>query len=107
VIVLLGVWFLLIVAVALGWLSWVRGRWLVVGGAVTYPLYLLHLDLGGALLYLFQWRVPPLLLVPTVAGVMILIAWLVHRYVERPLAPRLRRALRWLGARTREPIRRG
>jgi peptidoglycan/LPS O-acetylase OafA/YrhL len=107
VIVLLAVWFVLIVAVALGWLSWVRGRWLVVGGAVTYPLYLLHLDLGGALLYLFQWRVPPPLLVPMVAGVMILVAWLVHRYVERPMAPRLRRALRWLGARTRGPVRRG
>jgi len=107
VIVLLAVWFLLIVAVALGWLSWVRGRWLVVGGAVTYPLYLLHLDLGGALLYLFQWRVPPPLLVPVVAGVVILVAWLVHRYVERPLAPRLRRALRWLGARARGPVRRG
>ena len=99
VIVLLAVWFLLIVAVALGRLSWVRGRWLVVGGAVTYPLYLLHLDLGGALLYLFQWRVPPPLLVPVVAGVVILVAWLVHRYVERPLAPRLRHALRRLGAR--------
>ncbi|HEY7597011.1 MAG TPA: acyltransferase [Actinophytocola sp.] len=107
VIVLLAVWFLLIVAVALGWLSWVRGRWLVVGGALTYPLYLLHLDVGGALLYLFQWRVPPPLLVPVVAGVVILLAWLVHRYVERPLAPRLRGALRWLGARARGPVRRG
>jgi peptidoglycan/LPS O-acetylase OafA/YrhL len=107
VIVLLAVWFLLIIAVGLGWLSWVRGRWLVLGGAVTYPLYLLHLDLGGALLYLFQWGVPPLLLVPMVAGVMILVAWLVYRYVERPLAPRLRRALRRLGARAREPVRRG
>ncbi len=108
VIVLLAVWFLLIVAVALGWLSWVRGRWLVVGGALTYPLYLLHLDLGGALLYLFQWRVPPPLLVPVVTGVVILVAWLVHRYVERPLAPQLRRALRWLGAHALVgPVRRG
>lgn len=93
VIVLLAVWFLLIIAVALGWLNWIRGRWLVAGGALTYPLYLLHLDLGGALLYLFQWRVPPPLLVPVVAGAMILLAWLVHRYVEQPLAPRLRSAL--------------
>jgi peptidoglycan/LPS O-acetylase OafA/YrhL len=105
VIVLLAVWFLLIVAVALGWLGWVRGRWLVVAGAVTYPLYLLHLDVGGALLYLFQWRVPPLVLVPVVAAVLIFIAWLVHRYVERPVAPRLRSALRLLGTRVRERAR--
>jgi peptidoglycan/LPS O-acetylase OafA/YrhL len=39
--------------------------------------------------------------------VVILVAWLVHRYVERPLAPRLRSALRRLGTRTREPVRRG
>ncbi|HEU5469260.1 MAG TPA: acyltransferase [Actinophytocola sp.] len=106
VIVLLAVWFLLIVAVGLGWLSWVRGRWLVVGGALTYPLYLLHLDLGGALLYLFQWHVPPPLLVPVVAGLMILIAWLVHRYVERPLAPQLKHALRWMGTRARGQVTR-
>jgi peptidoglycan/LPS O-acetylase OafA/YrhL len=107
VIVLLAVWFLLILAVALGRLSWVRGRWLVVGGAVTYPLYLLHLDLGGALLYLFQWRVPPPLLVLMVTGVVILIAWLVHRYVEQPLAPQLRHALRRLGDRARGRVRHG
>jgi peptidoglycan/LPS O-acetylase OafA/YrhL len=97
-IVLLAVWFLLIIAVALGWLGRVRGRWLVVIGATTYPLYLLHLDLGGALLYLWQWRVPPPLLVAVVSAAMIVLAWLVHRYVERPVAPLLRRALRRLTA---------
>jgi peptidoglycan/LPS O-acetylase OafA/YrhL len=88
-VLLLAVWFLLIVAVALGWLSWVRGRWLVVLGATTYPLYLLHLDLGGAVLYLWQWDVPPPLLVAVVGAAMMLLAWLVHRYVERPVAARL------------------
>jgi peptidoglycan/LPS O-acetylase OafA/YrhL len=93
-IVLLAVWFLLIVAVALGWLSRVRGRWLVVVGATTYPLYLLHLDIGGALLYLGQWTVPPPLLVAVVSAAMIVLAWLVHRYVERPVAPLMDCALR-------------
>jgi peptidoglycan/LPS O-acetylase OafA/YrhL len=92
-IVGLAVCFLLIGAVALGWLSWVRGRWLVVLGATTYPLYLLHVDVGGLLLYRWQWSVPPALLVVLVTGAMILLAWLVHRFVERPLAPLLRRAL--------------
>jgi peptidoglycan/LPS O-acetylase OafA/YrhL len=105
VVVLLGVCFLLIAAVALGWLSWVRGRWLVVVGAMTYPLYLLHLDLGGTVLYLWQRRVPPLLLVLVVTAAMVLLAWLVHRYVERPLAPLLRRTLLWTSAAVRQRVR--
>lgn len=92
-VVLLVVCFALVGAVALGWLSWLRGRWLVVLGATTYPLYLLHLDIGGSILHAWQYRVPPALLVVAVAAGMVVLAWLVHRYVERPLAPLLRRAL--------------
>ncbi len=105
-VVLLAVCFLLVAAVALGRLSRVRGRWLVVLGAMTYPLYLLHLDLGGTMLYLWQWDVPPRVLVVLVTGAMMLLAWLVHRYVERPVAPLLKRALLWMSAaavRRREP----
>jgi peptidoglycan/LPS O-acetylase OafA/YrhL len=102
-VVLLVVCFLLIAAVALGWLSWVRGRWLVVIGATTYPLYLLHMDLGGTVIQLWQGSLPAPLLVAVVTGAMIAIAWLVHRYVERPFAPLLKRALRWTAARGRRP----
>jgi len=96
-VVLMGVCFLMVIAVALGWLNRVRGRWLVVLGATTYPLYLLHLDLGGPVLYAWQEHVPPLLLVTMVTAVLIGVAWLVHRYVERPLAPHMKRTLLRLG----------
>jgi peptidoglycan/LPS O-acetylase OafA/YrhL len=105
VIVLLAVCFLLVAAVAFGWLRWVRGRWLVVLGAMTYPLYLLHLDLGGTVIYLLQRRVPPALLVLLVTAAMLLLAWWVHRYVERPVAPRMKRALLWMSARVRRLVR--
>jgi peptidoglycan/LPS O-acetylase OafA/YrhL len=105
-VVLLAVCFLLIVAVALGWLSWVRGRWLVVVGATTYPLYLLHLDLGGTLLALWKGSMPPLVLVAVVTAMMVLLAWLVHRYVERPVAPLLKRALLWIAAGVSAVVRR-
>ncbi|MGB3438213.1 MAG: acyltransferase [Actinophytocola sp.] len=91
-VALLAVCFLLIAAVALGGLSRLRGRWLVVVGATTYPLYLLHLDLGGTMLRLLREHLPAPLLVVMVTGVMVLLAWLVHRYVERPVARALRRA---------------
>ncbi|WP_198942904.1 acyltransferase family protein [Actinophytocola xanthii] len=98
-VLLLGLCFLLMAAVALGWLSWVRGRWLVVLGATTYPLYLLHLDLGGLLITRLRGSVPAPLLVAAVTAGMIVLAWLVHRYVERPVAPLLRRALLSLSGR--------
>jgi peptidoglycan/LPS O-acetylase OafA/YrhL len=92
-VALLAVCFLLIAAVALGWLSWLRGRWLVVLGATTYPLYLLHFDVGGTVLNLWQWTVPPPVLVTVVTVGMVGVAWLVHRYVERPVSALLKRAL--------------
>jgi peptidoglycan/LPS O-acetylase OafA/YrhL len=104
-IVLLAACFLLLAAVALGWLRWVRGGWLVVLGAMTYPLYLLHLDIGGTAIYAWQRRVPPLLLVALVTAAMVLLSWLVHRYVERPVAPLLRRGLLGASASLRQGVR--
>jgi peptidoglycan/LPS O-acetylase OafA/YrhL len=107
VVLLLAVCFLLIAAVALGWLHWVRGRWLVVVGATTYPLYLLHLDLGGTAIYLWQRHLPAPLLVVVVTGAMILLSWLVHRYLERPVAPLMRRALLGMSAAARRRLAHG
>jgi peptidoglycan/LPS O-acetylase OafA/YrhL len=104
-VVLLAVCFLLVIAVALGWLHRVRGRWLVVLGATTYPLYLLHLDIGGTMLHEWQGMLPDSVLVVLVAAAMVLLAWLVHRCVERPLAPALRRGLRAAGAAIRARVR--
>jgi peptidoglycan/LPS O-acetylase OafA/YrhL len=100
-VVIMATCFLLIAAVALGRLHWVRGRWLVVVGATTYPLYLLHLDLGGALLQWWRGSMPPVVLVALVIALMIGLAWLVHRFVERPVAPLMKRVLRAAGARLR------
>jgi peptidoglycan/LPS O-acetylase OafA/YrhL len=104
-VVLLTACFLLVAAVALGWLHWLRGRWLVVMGAMTYPFYLLHLDLGGTIIYVWQHRVPAPLLVTAVTGAMVLLAWLVHRYLERPFAPLMRRALLAMSATVRRRLR--
>lgn len=104
-VVLLAVCFLLVGAVALGWLSWVRGRWVVALGATTYPLYLLHLDIGGAILNRLQWTVPPALLVTVVAAAMIVLAWLVHRYVERPLAALMKSVLSGMSTRVNQRVR--
>lgn len=67
-------------------------------GALTYPLYLVHQNIGYVLINglapaLGQW----LALVAAIAAVMG-IAWLLHRFVERPFNGRLRR---WLEPRLR------
>ncbi|MET7616817.1 hypothetical protein [Streptomyces sp. NPDC005408] len=68
-------------------------RWLPYAGAATYPLYLLHQNIGWELIRVLEPRVPAYALVGLLVGVMLLTAYLVHRLVERPLARPLRRRL--------------
>jgi len=85
--------FVLLALIALGKLDAVRGRWLVLGGGLTYPLYLLHQQLGEALIQLLDARVPHWILLAVVFAGMTGLAWLVHRFVERPLAGQVKRVL--------------
>ncbi|MFI9273716.1 acyltransferase family protein [Kitasatospora sp. NPDC052896] len=90
---LVAFFYLLIAAVALGWFSAIRWSWLTVAGAVTYPLYLLHEEIGWTVFRHYGHEVNPLGLVLGTAAVMVLIAWLVHRMVERPASRALRKVL--------------
>ncbi|HET6211774.1 MAG TPA: acyltransferase [Micromonosporaceae bacterium] len=91
---LMTTFYLVMLAATLGWLSRVRWRGLVHIGALTYPVYLLHKPFSHAVIHEFHHRVPALLLLGcTVAGVLAL-AYAVHRLVERPLAPLVRKGLR-------------
>jgi peptidoglycan/LPS O-acetylase OafA/YrhL len=91
-IVMTGI-FAVMTAVALGWLNWVRGAWLTMAGALTYPLYLLHAFIGWTVIRSLHHRVPKWPLVIGLVAAMLVFAWLVHRLVERPVARRLKRVL--------------
>ena len=85
--------FVVMALIANGKADRIRWRWLTTAGALTYPLYLLHAQIGLTVIaaarpYLPAW----VLLGATIAG-LLLLAYLVHRLVERPAARRLRRAL--------------
>jgi peptidoglycan/LPS O-acetylase OafA/YrhL len=87
------VFFVVMALIANGVTDRIRWRWLTTAGALTYPLYLLHEQIGLTVItaarpYLPAW----VLLAATVVG-LLLFAYLVHRLVERPAAKRLRRAL--------------
>ncbi|MGR4879241.1 acyltransferase family protein [Streptomyces sp. LARHCF249] len=87
------VMYLLMGLIALGKLDWIQWRWLPVAGAISYPLYLVHQSLGVRVIWRWneQWGAWPTLLGVTAA--MVLIAWLLHRVVERPLTRLLRRLM--------------
>ncbi|MDR7276775.1 hypothetical protein [Catenuloplanes atrovinosus] len=84
-----------LLAVALGATDRWNWRPLAVAGAVSYPFYLLHPRVGFTMMRYAHERVglpAPVLLVAAVAALLAL-AWLVHRLVERPLTPALRRLI--------------
>ncbi|MEU9590543.1 acyltransferase [Streptomyces sp. NPDC048193] len=87
--------FVAVAAVALGWLNRANWRWLTVAGALTYPFYLVHEHLGWvAIRFLHRGLHVPsaATFALTVAGMLVL-AWLLYRFVEKPLTPRLRTVL--------------
>jgi peptidoglycan/LPS O-acetylase OafA/YrhL len=92
IVVITGI-FAVMALVALGRLDWVRGRWLTIAGALTYPLYLLHGSIGYVLLARLHRHVSRWPLLIGLVAAMLVAAWLVHRFIERPLAPLVRR---WL-----------
>ncbi|SOD84248.1 acyltransferase [Streptomyces sp. Ag109_G2-15] len=88
--------FAAVAAVALGWTRRANWPWLATAGALTYPFYLVHEHLGWFVIRVLHrglglpaWPT----LGATVLG-MLLLAWLMHRFVEKPLGPKLKRTLR-------------
>ncbi|MBP2346482.1 acyltransferase family protein [Streptomyces virginiae] len=92
-IALMTLGYLVMIVLALGGLSWVRGRWLTTAGALTYPLYLLHEHIGWTGIRLLRFHLDPWTLVAVMTLGMLAAAWLVHRCVERPLSGLLKRGL--------------
>jgi peptidoglycan/LPS O-acetylase OafA/YrhL len=85
--------FLIMTLVALR-ATWRLARpWLVTAGALTYPLYLLHAHIGFVVFDRLGVAVNKYVLLVALILVMLGAAYLVHRFVERPLAPRIKRLL--------------
>ena len=74
-------------------LSRVNWRWLTLLGALTYPLYLIHEIPGWLLIHHLAPVLPAYVTVCLAVLAMLVAAYLVHRFVEIPIGPRLRRAV--------------
>lgn len=95
IILVVTLGFLAVAAIALGWLHWANWRWLTVAGALTYPFYLVHEHLGWVVIKVLHrgLHLPSYGTFLLTVSVMLLLAWLMNRYVEKPLTPRMRAAL--------------
>ncbi|MEY9841883.1 acyltransferase family protein [Streptacidiphilus sp. EB103A] len=85
--------FVLVLATALGAFSWMRWKWLTVAGSLTYPLYLIHQEIGWELITRLRRHLAPYPTFFVALAVFLLAAYLIHRLVERPLAPWMKRKM--------------
>ncbi|MFK0294243.1 hypothetical protein ACIQU6_27750 [Streptomyces sp. NPDC090442] len=87
--------------IATGKLSWIQWRWLPYAGALAYPLYLLHQDIGRKLIGFLEPHLSPYAVLAGAVATMLVAAWLVHRYVERPAARLLKQGMARAAAQVR------
>ncbi|WP_435862776.1 acyltransferase family protein [Streptomyces phaeochromogenes] len=87
--------FVAVAAIALGWLNRANWRWLTVAGALTYPFYLVHEHLGWVAIEAYHQKldIPAYATLPLTVLTMLALAWLLNRFVEDPLTPRMRKML--------------
>jgi len=67
-------------------LTFFRSTWVLKVGALTYPLYLVHENVGFMLFNIFENTMNKYLLLLIVIGFVLLVSWLIHRLVEKNLS---------------------
>jgi peptidoglycan/LPS O-acetylase OafA/YrhL len=81
------------VGVSLGMTDRVRWKWLVTAGTMTYPLYLMHYAAGTTLINRLRDTMDARLLLIVVISGFLVLSYLVHRLVERPVARLMKKGL--------------
>ena len=74
-------------------LTFFRGTWVLKVGALTYPLYLVHQNVGFMLFTTFNGVVDKYVLLVAVIAFVLLIAWLIHQLIEKNLSLALKKLL--------------
>jgi peptidoglycan/LPS O-acetylase OafA/YrhL len=88
--------YLVLLLVALGRTDKITWRWLPVAGALTYPFYLLHQRIGYTIIRAgyYHTSLPVWVLIVGTIVLVLGLAWLVHRYLERRGSSLLKAAMR-------------
>ena len=69
-------------------------KWLALAGALTYPLYLFHEAWGWWIISLLADSLNKWVVLLCATAFSVVLAWLVLRFIERPIGPVLNRALK-------------
>ncbi|MEV0323347.1 acyltransferase family protein [Streptomyces sp. NPDC050658] len=87
--------FAAVLLIALGALHRVDWRWLTVAGALTYPFYLVHEHLGWVTVAALHrgLGIPSYATFALTVLAMLVLAWLLNRFVEERLTPLIRKGL--------------
>ena len=77
--------------VAHGGLRKLTVSWFSRLGELTYPLYLIHASIGYLLLNRLEPKIGAWMSLVVAVAAVVMLAWLIAKFVERPVQPRLRR----------------
>ncbi len=91
--VILTIFFGIFIFIAFRKTTWLDRREFLIVGALTYPLYLLHQNIGFMLFNVTAPYAPKYLLLIGITFLMITMAYIVHRYIERRYAPPLKQLI--------------
>lgn len=88
--------FLVVLAIALGWVTLPASKSVIMLGAISYPLYLLNMYIGSLLLSGLQESIPFPLAFILVLAVVLGLSYCVVVYAEAPIQAWMRERLKWL-----------
>ena len=93
VMLIIGGFFVIFALLAGNRLSFLNRPGMLILGALTYPLYLLHERIGFCIMRMLGYDIDQNSLLWGLIVAILVLSLLVHLMVERPLMPRLKRAL--------------
>jgi peptidoglycan/LPS O-acetylase OafA/YrhL len=90
---IISLFYLIFIFIITNKLSFFRATWVLKVGALTYPLYLVHQNVGFMLFTAYNGVVNKYLLLVAVFIFVLVVAWLIHQLIEKNLSAVLKR---WL-----------
>jgi len=88
-----GIFAAIIVCSCTGWVARIQWRWLTWLGVLTYPVYLVHGQLGFFMIDVLHAGRNSYLVLGMAALASFVVAWLIHVLVEKPFQKPLRKAV--------------
>jgi len=102
-----SLFYLIFTLVILNKLTLFRSTWVLKIGALTYPLYLIHQNVGFMLFKLFDGVINKYILLLGVFTFVLIVAWLIHNLVEKNLSLVLKNLLNKLEYKVKALLNRG